>query len=58
MIKNKRFTFLCDDQERNQIYELAVILERTQGDAVRWAVRQVHKQLTVQQNTDQHKTVK
>ena len=49
-MKNKRFTFLCDDQERNLIYRLSVILERTQGDAVRWAVRQVYQQLT-----DQHK---
>ena len=49
MVRNKRFTFLCNDQERGLIYKLSVILERSQGDAVRWAVRQVHKQLT-----DQH----
>ena len=55
MIRNKRFTFLCNDQERNQIYELSVILEHRQGDSVRWAVRQVHKELTDQLNTKQSK---
>jgi hypothetical protein len=41
-MKDKGFTFLFNDQERDQIYELSMTFERSQGDAVRWAVRQAY----------------
>lgn len=39
MARYNRFTFLCDDRERQLIAILAERLERSQGDAIRYIVR-------------------
>ena len=39
MARYNRFTFLCDDKERQLIAMLAKRLERSQGDAIRYIVR-------------------
>jgi hypothetical protein len=42
----ERFTFLCTENERRAIAELATQLQRSQSDAVRFVVVEVVKQLT------------
>lgn len=44
MTRNKQINFLCDDRERNQIYELSVLLKRSQEDTIRWIIQQAHLQ--------------
>jgi hypothetical protein len=41
MARYERFTFLCNPLERQKIKELAAILQRSQGDAVRFLVMNV-----------------
>lgn len=46
MPRIERFTFLCTDQERRAIAELATRLQRSQSDAVRFVVVEAARQLT------------
>ena len=43
----KRFTFLCDGEERRILAALARRLERSQSDAVRWLIRGAAEELQV-----------
>jgi len=45
-MRNGRFTFVCNDQERRGIAELAARLQRSQSDAVRIVVLNAVKSLT------------
>lgn len=45
MSRYKRFTFLCDVSERHAIVELALRLQRSQSDAVRFVVMQAVQEL-------------
>lgn len=46
MAREKRFTFLCSDDERRVIASLASNLQRSQSDAVRWLIVQAAGELT------------
>ena len=46
MARYERFTFLGDKGERQAIARLAVMLQRSQSDAVRFVVIEAAKQLT------------
>lgn len=46
MARYERFTFLCDPNERRAIADLAIRLQRSQSDAVRFVVIEAAKQLT------------
>lgn len=46
MARYERFTFLCDSIERRAIADLAIRLQRSQSDAVRFVVIEAAKQLT------------
>jgi hypothetical protein len=46
MSRVERFTFLCNDQERQAIAELANRLQRSRSDAVRFVVVEAARQLT------------
>jgi hypothetical protein len=45
MARYGRFTFLCNDNERRAIVDLAARLQRSQSDAVRFVVIEAAKQL-------------
>ena len=45
MARFSRFTFVCDVNERQAITDLAVRLQRSQSDAVRFIVIEAAKQL-------------
>jgi hypothetical protein len=45
MARYERFTFLCDTNERQVIAQLAMQLQRSQSDAVRYVVVEAAKQL-------------
>ena len=49
MARYKRFTFLCDKDERRLIADLAKRLQRSQGDAVRYIVINAAKELEAQE---------
>jgi hypothetical protein len=49
MIRNERFTFLCDKIERRAIADLAASLHCSQSDAVRFVVIEAVRQLTQNQ---------
>lgn len=49
MARYKRFTFLCDKDERRLIADLAKRLQRSQGDAVRYIVVNAAKELEAQE---------
>ncbi len=40
MAKTQRFAFLCTDDERRIVAEIARRLERNQSDAMRWLIRE------------------
>ena len=46
MARYIRFTFLCTNQERKVITDLANNLQRSQSDAVRYVVIEAARQLT------------
>lgn len=46
MARDRRFTFVCNDDERRVIESLASNLQRSQSDAVRWLIVQVAGDLT------------
>lgn len=46
MARFERFTFLCDVIERRAIVDLAVRLQRSQSDAVRFVVIEAARQLS------------
>ena len=46
MARHERFTFLCDAIERRAIADLALRLQRSQSDAVRFVVIEAARQLT------------
>ena len=45
MTRYERFTFLCDESERQAIADLAARLQRSQSDAVRFVVIEAARQL-------------
>lgn len=45
MARYERFTFLCDENEKKAIANLATCLKRSQSDAVRFVVIEAAKQL-------------
>lgn len=45
MARNQRFTFLCNQHERELIENLAQRLQRTQSDTIRLLVREAAQQL-------------
>lgn len=47
MARKNKFMFVCDDQEREMLSEIAEKLERSQSDAVRYLVREANKRLTL-----------
>jgi hypothetical protein len=51
MTRYERFTFLCDLDERRAIADLAIRLQRSQSDAVRFVVIEAARQLS-QAQTD------
>jgi hypothetical protein len=46
MARYERFTFLCDENEKRAIANLAARLQRSQSDAVRFVVVEAAKQLS------------
>jgi len=46
MARYERFTFMCDSIERQAITELAIRLQGSQSDAVRFIVIEAVRQLT------------
>lgn len=48
MPRYDRFSFTCDEKERQAIKALAERLQRTQSDAVRLVVREAVQQLTAE----------
>ncbi len=45
MMRNRTFTFVCNDDERRLISALAAYLNRTQSDAVRLLIREAAREL-------------
>ena len=45
MARYKRFTFLCDNEERRILAALAQHLERSRSDTVRWLIRNAAQEL-------------
>ena len=45
MARYERFTFLCNSDERRLLAALAVRLQRSQSDAVRWLIREATREL-------------
>lgn len=46
MARYSRFTFLCDLDERQAITDIAILLRRSQSDAVRFVVIEAARQLS------------
>jgi hypothetical protein len=51
MVREERFTFLCNASERSAIATLAARLHRSQSDAVRFVVIEAAKQLAKNDDT-------
>ncbi len=49
MARYERFTFLCNDNEKKIIADLATRLQRSQSDAVRFVVIEAARQLAQHQ---------
>lgn len=49
MARFKRFTFLCNAEERRILAALAKQLQRSQSDAVRWLIRGAASELHTEQ---------
>ena len=47
MARYKRFTFLCNQDERRILAALADRLQRSQSDTVRWLIREAVQELKV-----------
>jgi hypothetical protein len=47
-MRDTRFAFLCDADDRELIAGLSRRLERSQGDAIRWVIRQAAVSLGVE----------
>lgn len=47
-MRDSRFTFLCDETERELLARLSARLARTQSDAVRWLIREAARELESQ----------
>jgi hypothetical protein len=45
LMRESRFTFLCNEDERRLIAALSERLARTQSDAVRWLIREAAREL-------------
>jgi len=50
MARYERFTFLCNDNEKKAIADLAIRLQRSQSDAVRFIVIEAARQLSQPSN--------
>lgn len=48
MARYKRFTFLCNSNERRILDALARRLQRSQSDSVRWLIRNAAQELETQ----------
>lgn len=57
-MKNKRFTFLCNDEEREDIKNLAQFFNRSQSDTIRELIRQEKLKLSIRQNHLQNNLAK
>ena len=53
-MREDRFTFLCNSDERRLITALAKRLQRTQSDVVRWLVREAARELGVISGTPEY----
>lgn len=53
MTRDKRFTFTCNQKERQLIKTLAQQLRRTESDAVRYVVREKAQELARVLSVDQ-----
>lgn len=51
MARLRRFTFLCDTDERRIVAYLASRLQRSQSDAIRWLIREAVIELGSAQDT-------
>ncbi len=49
MARYKRFTFLCDSNERQVLAALAKSLKRSQSDSVRWLIQEAAYELKIVQ---------
>lgn len=47
MARFHRFTFVCDDDERALLEQIATRLQRSQSDAMRWLVRNAASELAL-----------
>jgi hypothetical protein len=45
MAREDRFNFRLDSGDRRRLEAIALWLERSQGDALRWLIRQAHREL-------------
>lgn len=57
MTRYKRFTFLCNPDERKAITELSTYLHRSQSDAVRFVVMKAVQELAEKTETQGAKDV-
>jgi len=53
MARYQRFTFLCNERERQLIEHLAYRLQRTQSDAIRLLIREASQQLPADYRPDE-----
>jgi len=52
MRRKIRFTILCNEPERQQLAHLADRLGRSQGDTVRWAIRQLANKKEIEETAN------
>jgi len=54
MTRETRFTFLCNEIERQTLAQLALTLQRSQSDAVRWLVSNAARELAAANADEAH----
>jgi hypothetical protein len=47
MARYKRFTFLCNAEERRMLTALSNQLQRSESDSVRWLIREAARELEI-----------
>ena len=45
MAREERFNFRLDSEDRRRLEAIALWLQRSQGDALRWLIRRAHREL-------------
>jgi len=55
-MRENRFTFLCNSDERNMLASLAEILQRTQSDVIRLFLREKARELGI--NFEKNRKIK